>query len=611
MPNPSYGYPAFALYLAFIVINFLTFLDRAIIPATSKELLELIAECVPLGRPNIFLGCLQSSFIVGFTVASIVFSKLTRVLGSFRVCAIGLSFWVIASAGASLSLHYHSFWGLLVARMVSGVGEASFVGFAAPWIAANAPPKARGTWLAIFYTAIPVGTAVGYTYASYAADHMGNNWTFICQAVCMMPIVFIFLHAAQFHPPFFVPSPLPPTPPPTPGGGDESFFTAAEPPSHAGADSGHDRYVQLSPPPDESFDRSALDLSALPIQEIVIVPAPAPTNVADDLKVVVRRPVYACITMGCAAQVAVTAGLGCFGPSFLMGLELFDTEPAAASSFGAIVLLAGVIGTPLGGVLADACQSCARAWDVPADDMRDDMTTTTTATKSSSSGGHGDGSEMQSGSDESILPATYRSIQAMMALVATFIFAAAVCLCTTYVATERDTFLLLVTAGCTLIFMCNPAINLALMASVPVPQRPLALALTSVCVHLFGDVPSPVITGILRDLFCDDSGSGGSGGGSSDALWVSPRTPSAYMLAAASSVSQKLGIRVTMLLVCAWLLVAFCFYCAAYSFARRGARGPKHPRAERPRGNTPRLEEPLLHEAERHEAVLNELPTWT
>jgi hypothetical protein len=160
-----------------------------------------------------------------------------------------------------------------------------------------------------------------------------------------------------------------------------------------------------------------------------------------------------------------------------------------------------------------------------------------------------------------------------------------------------------------MIFMCNPAINLALMASVPVPQRPLALALTSVCVHLFGDVPSPVITGILRDLFCDYSGSG-NGGGSGDALWVPPRTPSAYTLAAASSVSQKLGIRVTMLLVCAWLLVAFGFYCAAYFFARRGARGPKHPRAERPRGNAPavsRLDEPLLHETERHDV----LPTWT
>ena len=33
------------------------------------------------------------------------------------------------------------------------------------------------------------------------------------------------------------------------------------------------------------------------------------------------------------------------------------------------------------------------------------------------------------------------------------------------------------------------------MLSVPECYRPLALALTSVCVHIFGDVPSPVITG--------------------------------------------------------------------------------------------------------------------
>jgi hypothetical protein len=36
-----------------------------------------------------------------------------------------------------------------------------------------------------------------------------------------------------------------------------------------------------------------------------------------------------------------------------MGLGYFDTETSASSTFGSVVCLAGVIGTPLGGMLLD------------------------------------------------------------------------------------------------------------------------------------------------------------------------------------------------------------------------------------------------------------------
>ena len=56
---------------------------------------------------------------------------------------------------------------------------------------------------------------------------------------------------------------------------------------------------------------------------------------------------------GLSAQIAVMAGLGTFGPSFLMGLGYFSFEPTASASFGGMVLLAGIVGTPLGGLLID------------------------------------------------------------------------------------------------------------------------------------------------------------------------------------------------------------------------------------------------------------------
>jgi hypothetical protein len=180
----------------------------------------------------------------------------------------------------------------------------------------------------------------------------------------------------------------------------------------------------------------------------------------------------------------------------------------------------------------------------------------------------------------------HRSLRVMMGIVALSTLCATACLCGTYWSADRLSFLLLVTAGCLLIFLCNPAINMGLMLSVPLHSRPLALALTSVCVHIFGDVPSPVLTGILKDFispgcaFSSDisgsgdngSGSGGSGSGSGGSQLMVDDDARAMMMKSQPCQAQKWGIRATMLLVSMWLLVAFLFYCAAWYYAHRAVQ---------------------------------------
>lgn len=57
----------------------------------------------------------------------------------------------------------------LSASLLSGVGEASFVTVVPPLITETAPPGERGIWLALFYTAQPVGAGIGYVYGSLMA----------------------------------------------------------------------------------------------------------------------------------------------------------------------------------------------------------------------------------------------------------------------------------------------------------------------------------------------------------------------------------------------------------------------------------------------------------
>ena len=53
--------------------------------------------------------------------------------------------------------------------------------------------------------------------------------------------------------------------------------------------------------------------------------------------------------------------------------------------------------------------------------------------------------------------------------------------------------------GSTAVFMVSAGINMLLMWTVPKSSRPMSSALTTLFIHMFGDVPSPVLIGWLSD----------------------------------------------------------------------------------------------------------------
>jgi MFS family permease len=71
---------------------------------------------------------------VGLLVASVVFAEACKRHSAFRLLGIGMGIWAAACALCGVSANYGM---LITARMIVGVGEASFVAMAAPFI---------GTW---------------------------------------------------------------------------------------------------------------------------------------------------------------------------------------------------------------------------------------------------------------------------------------------------------------------------------------------------------------------------------------------------------------------------------------------------------------------------------
>ena len=80
---------------------------------------------------NIQDGLLPAAFMVGLLVASPIFAESSKHSNAFRLIGIGMGIWTLATMGCGFST---SFYMLLFFRMLVGVGEASFVSLAAPFI---------------------------------------------------------------------------------------------------------------------------------------------------------------------------------------------------------------------------------------------------------------------------------------------------------------------------------------------------------------------------------------------------------------------------------------------------------------------------------------------
>ena len=68
-----------------------------------------------------------------------------------------------------------------------GVGEASFISLAAPFIDDYAPPGRTTRWLALFYMCIPTGYAVGYIFGGLVAGAASWRMAFWAEGLLMLP----------------------------------------------------------------------------------------------------------------------------------------------------------------------------------------------------------------------------------------------------------------------------------------------------------------------------------------------------------------------------------------------------------------------------------------
>jgi len=143
---------AFALTIL-TFINLFNYLDRQLLPAVLESIKH------DLGFSDSQLGAIAGAFVIVYTITSPVFGSLGDRKKRPPLIALGVGIWSLATALGGLA---RGFGTMFTARSMVGVGEAAYATIAPPMISDHYPIEKRGRAFAVFFCAIPLGSALGY-----------------------------------------------------------------------------------------------------------------------------------------------------------------------------------------------------------------------------------------------------------------------------------------------------------------------------------------------------------------------------------------------------------------------------------------------------------------
>ena len=162
-----------ALFLL-LTINLFNYIDRQILAAVEPD---IRASFFAPGDVNAMTktGLLGDAFFVTYMISAPILGLLADRFSRWMIVGSAVILWSLASGASGLAA---TFAILFATRICVGIGEGGY-GPAAPTILSDLfPIETRGRVMAIFYAAIPVGSALGYVIGGLIGAHMGWRWAF-------------------------------------------------------------------------------------------------------------------------------------------------------------------------------------------------------------------------------------------------------------------------------------------------------------------------------------------------------------------------------------------------------------------------------------------------
>ena len=281
--------------LAFI--NLFSYLDRYVVSGVLESL-----KHSDLGLTDTNLGLLMSGFLIVYTLLAPVFGALGDRRSRPRLIALGVACWSFATALSGFAVNFFT---LFAARAAVGVGEAAYVTIAPSLLSDYFPVRQRGRVMAIFFCAIPVGSALGYVVGGLVDKHYGWRAAFFVAGVPGLILAALCLLLRD----------------PPRGIQDQAAGLAKE----------------ASKPARISISREAWQTYGR----------------------LLRNKPYAITVLGYAAYTFAIGGLAYWMPAFLERTRGVPRSEATVN-FGTIVVVTGFIGTFVGGWMGDYFAKNAR-----------------------------------------------------------------------------------------------------------------------------------------------------------------------------------------------------------------------------------------------------------
>ncbi|XP_047159657.1 probable sphingolipid transporter spinster homolog 2 isoform X2 [Vigna umbellata] len=391
--NPSWFTPK-RLLMIFCIINMLNYVDRGAIASNGVN--GSLATCTDSGictggsgiqgdfnLNNFQDGVLSSAFMVGLLIASPIFASLAK-------------------------------------RLV-GVGEASFISLAAPFIDDHAPAAQKTAWLATFYMCIPAGTALGYVYGGFVGSQFNWRVAFWVLAILMLPFPILGFVTKPLQLEGFAPL--------------ESKHTPTSIETNDSETGGDDMLAE-----DQALLRGSKSTSKLWDQFTIF---------SKDIQELLHDQVYVVNVLGYISYNFVIGAYSYWGPK--AGYNIYHMSNADLL-FGGMTIVCGILGTLAGGLFLDRISST--------------------------------------------ISNSFKLLSGATFLGAIFCFIA-------FLFKSLSGFIVFFSMGELLIFVTQAPVNYVSLRCVKPSLRPLSMAVSTVSIHIFGDVPSSPLVGVLQDQIND------------------------------------------------------------------------------------------------------------
>ncbi len=376
-----------AVILALLTgLNFLNYVDRLILSAVLPKLQE------DLHINNFEGGLLATAFLVGYFATSPYFGARADRGERKKLIAAGVLVWSLATIASGLATNLHQ---LIIARVVVGFGEASYAVLAPTIIDDLSPPHRKGRNLAVFYLAMPVGSACGYLLGGFVQQHWG--W-------------------------------------------QAAFFVGGVP-------------------------GALIAITCLFIEEPSRKLAEAHVKVLSAVRTLVAIPIFRRTVLGYCAHTAAVGAFAYWAPKFLH--SRYDMRLDLANFwFGVTTVVAGLVATLLGGRLGD--RAVANAPPVPPGSSHD-------------------------------APENLVVVDALLRLCGLGLWVAAPLAVVAFLAPTPAIFFAVTFVVELGIFISVSPINAAMLRGVPVVLRASSMAVGIFAIHMFGDLWTPPLVGLLAD----------------------------------------------------------------------------------------------------------------